>query len=158
MQGLPGSLADFGPAALAAVVVAGYLVVGEPVVGAVLHRRFEGRLRSDPAIGMLVNNAGMAATGTLAEVDPDVDAFTAAVVLVRVHSRGSVRLRSADPTWAPAIDAGYLCDELDLDRIRQREPACGVSSWPFRPSWPSPACSAKWIAMPRPAASCTCVA
>ena len=28
--GLPGSLADFGPAALAAVVVAGYLVVGEP--------------------------------------------------------------------------------------------------------------------------------
>ena len=48
MSGLPGSLADFGPAALAAVVVAGYLVVGEPVVGHVLHRRFEGRLRSDP--------------------------------------------------------------------------------------------------------------
>jgi uncharacterized protein len=48
VSGLPGSLADFGPAALAAVVVAGYLVVGEPVVGHVLHRRFEGRLRSDP--------------------------------------------------------------------------------------------------------------
>ena len=47
-RGLPGSLADFGPAALAAVVVAGYLVVGEPVVGHVLHRRFEGRLRTDP--------------------------------------------------------------------------------------------------------------
>src|SRR5688500_2151383 len=46
--GLPFSLADFGPAALAAVVVAGYLVVGEPMVGHVLHRRFEGRLRSDP--------------------------------------------------------------------------------------------------------------
>jgi membrane protease YdiL (CAAX protease family) len=46
--GLPGSLADFGPAALAAVVVAAYLVVGEPVAGHVLHRRFEGRLRSDP--------------------------------------------------------------------------------------------------------------
>jgi membrane protease YdiL (CAAX protease family) len=45
--GLPGSLADFGPAALAAVVVAGYLVLGEPVVGHVLHRRFEGRLRTD---------------------------------------------------------------------------------------------------------------
>jgi membrane protease YdiL (CAAX protease family) len=45
---LPGSLLDFGPAALAAVVVAGYLVVGEPVAGHVLHRRFEGRLRSDP--------------------------------------------------------------------------------------------------------------
>ena len=48
MNGLPGSLLDFGPAALAAVVVAGYLVVGEPVAGHVLHRRFEGRLRSDP--------------------------------------------------------------------------------------------------------------
>lgn len=48
MTGLPASLADFGPAALAAVVVAAYLVVGEPVVGQVLHRRFEGRLRTDP--------------------------------------------------------------------------------------------------------------
>ncbi len=45
---LPATLADFGPASLAAVVVAGYLVVGEPLVGQVLHRRFEGRLRSDP--------------------------------------------------------------------------------------------------------------
>jgi choline dehydrogenase len=56
-----------------------------------------------------------------AEVDPDVDAFTAAVVLVHVHSRGSVRLRSADPTWAPAIDAGYLTDDRDLDAL-----VCGV--------------------------------
>ena len=47
MGGLPGSLADFGPASLAAVIVAGYLVVGEPLVGHVLHRRFEGRLRWD---------------------------------------------------------------------------------------------------------------
>jgi membrane protease YdiL (CAAX protease family) len=46
---LPSSLATFGPAALAAVVVAAYLVVGEPVVGRVLHRRFEGRLRTDPS-------------------------------------------------------------------------------------------------------------
>jgi choline dehydrogenase len=52
-----------------------------------------------------------------AEVDPDVDAFTAAVVLVHVHSRGSVRLRSADPTWPPVIDAGYLTDERDLDAL-----------------------------------------
>jgi choline dehydrogenase len=32
-----------------------------------------------------------------------------------------VRLRSADPTWAPAIDAGYLTDERDLDAL-----VCGV--------------------------------
>ena len=46
--GLPVSLTAFGPAALAAVVAAAYLVVGEPIAGAVLHRRFEGRLRADP--------------------------------------------------------------------------------------------------------------
>ena len=65
-----------------------------------------------------------------AEVDPDVDAFTAATVLVHVHSRGSVRLRSADPIWAPAIDAGYLTDDRDLDALvtgveRAREIASG---------------------------------
>lgn len=37
----PTSLADFGPAAVAAILVAVYLYVGEPVVGLVLHRRFE---------------------------------------------------------------------------------------------------------------------
>jgi uncharacterized protein len=49
VTGLPASLADYGPAALSAVVVGVYLVLGEPVVGHVLHRRFEGRLRTDPA-------------------------------------------------------------------------------------------------------------
>ncbi len=48
VAGLP-ALADFGPAQLSAVVIAVYLVVGEPFVGYVLHRRFEGRLRTDPA-------------------------------------------------------------------------------------------------------------
>ena len=56
-----------------------------------------------------------------AEVDPDAEAFSALTVLVRVHSRGSVRLRSADPLWSPAIDAGYLTDERDLDAL-----VCGV--------------------------------
>jgi uncharacterized protein len=48
MPDLPTSLSAFGPAALAAVLAAGYLVVGEPIAGHVLHRRFEGRLRNDP--------------------------------------------------------------------------------------------------------------
>jgi choline dehydrogenase len=52
-----------------------------------------------------------------AEIDPDAEAFSTLVVLVRVESRGSVRLRSADPTWAPAIDAGYLTDERDLEAL-----------------------------------------
>jgi uncharacterized protein len=46
---LPDSLSAWGPAALAAVLLGGYLVVGEPVAGYVLHRRFEGRLPHDPA-------------------------------------------------------------------------------------------------------------
>ncbi|WP_448623826.1 CPBP family intramembrane glutamic endopeptidase [Geodermatophilus sp. URMC 64] len=49
MNWLPESLDAFGAAALAAVLLAGYLVVGEPVAGYVLHRRFEGRLQRDPA-------------------------------------------------------------------------------------------------------------
>jgi membrane protease YdiL (CAAX protease family) len=46
---LPSALADWGPAELAAVVIACYLVVGEPFVGHALHRRFEARVRWDPA-------------------------------------------------------------------------------------------------------------
>lgn len=41
MSWLPGSMDDFGSAALAALMVAVYLVLGEPFVGWVLHRRFE---------------------------------------------------------------------------------------------------------------------
>ena len=43
--------------------------------------------------------------------DPDEHALTLAATLVRVASRGAVTLRSADPTWAPAIDAGYLTED-----------------------------------------------
>jgi membrane protease YdiL (CAAX protease family) len=48
MTALPTSLDAFGSAAVAAVIAAAYLVVGEPLAGHVLHRRFEGRLRTDP--------------------------------------------------------------------------------------------------------------
>ena len=49
MDWLPSSLDDWGTATLAALLLAGYLVVGEPVAGYVLHRRFEGRLSRDRA-------------------------------------------------------------------------------------------------------------
>jgi uncharacterized protein len=45
---LPTAFADFGPAQVATALIAVYLVVGEPFVGYALHRRFEGRLRTDP--------------------------------------------------------------------------------------------------------------
>jgi choline dehydrogenase len=43
--------------------------------------------------------------------------FTAAPTLVSVRSRGSIRLRSTDPAWHPAIEAAYLDDQTDLDAL-----------------------------------------
>ena len=43
--------------------------------------------------------------------------FTAAPTLVSVRSRGSLRLRSADPAWHPEIDAAYYDDGADLDAM-----------------------------------------
>ncbi|MDQ3732692.1 MAG: CPBP family intramembrane metalloprotease [Actinomycetota bacterium] len=48
MSWLPQSLAEFGAASLAALLVATYLVLGEPFVGWVLHRRFEAAIGVAP--------------------------------------------------------------------------------------------------------------
>jgi len=50
------------------------------------------------------------------------------VALLKPASRGTVRLRSADPSAAPRIDLGYFREPRDLDRlanglIQIREPA-----------------------------------
>ncbi|WP_343713748.1 GMC family oxidoreductase N-terminal domain-containing protein [Inquilinus sp.] len=49
-------------------------------------------------------------------------AFTASVCNLRPHSRGSVRIKSPDPTAAPAIRPNYLAEEADrrvaVDAIR----------------------------------------
>ncbi|WP_372728673.1 GMC family oxidoreductase [Nocardioides sp.] len=49
--------------------------------------------------------------------EPTSRMFTAAPTLVSVQSRGSIRLRSADPGWHPEIDAAYLEDQTDLDAL-----------------------------------------
>jgi choline dehydrogenase len=49
--------------------------------------------------------------------EPTSRMFTAAPTLVGVRSRGSLRLRSADPAWHPDIDAGYYDDPADLDTM-----------------------------------------
>ena len=49
--------------------------------------------------------------------EPTRRAFTLASTLVRVQSRGHVRLRSSDPTWAPEIEAGYFDHAADLDAM-----------------------------------------
>ncbi len=49
--------------------------------------------------------------------EPTARMFTAGPTLVSVRSRGSLRLRSADPAWHPEIDAGYYDDPADLDAM-----------------------------------------
>ncbi|MGZ6804094.1 MAG: GMC family oxidoreductase [Nocardioidaceae bacterium] len=51
--------------------------------------------------------------------EPLARMFTAGPTLVSVASRGSLRLRSADPTWHPEIDPGYYDDPADLDAMRE---------------------------------------
>jgi choline dehydrogenase-like flavoprotein len=49
--------------------------------------------------------------------NPPGSGFTIGVTLVRIASRGCVRLASADPRAAPVIEAGTFSDEEDLDRM-----------------------------------------
>jgi choline dehydrogenase-like flavoprotein len=48
--------------------------------------------------------------------DPDGHAVVLGTVLLKPHSRGTVSLRSADPTAKPIIDPRYLSDPAGLDR------------------------------------------
>ena len=43
--------------------------------------------------------------------------LTIASTLVRVESKGHIKLRSADPTWHPEIEPGYYDDGADLDAM-----------------------------------------
>ncbi len=43
--------------------------------------------------------------------------FTVGATLVRVYSRGRLRLRSADPLWKPELDPAYLSDPRDMDAL-----------------------------------------
>ena len=49
--------------------------------------------------------------------EPTTRQLTVLSTLVGTSSRGSVRLRSADPSWHPAIEAAYFDDAVDLDTM-----------------------------------------
>ena len=51
-------------------------------------------------------------------VPPPAHGFSIASICLQPRSRGSVRLRSADPGEAPDIDPGFLRDRADLEVIR----------------------------------------
>jgi choline dehydrogenase len=50
-------------------------------------------------------------------VDPPGHGITIGVVLLQPESKGTVAVRSADPTVPPEIDAGYLTGSTDLARL-----------------------------------------
>lgn len=50
-------------------------------------------------------------------VEPSSRMITVLSTLVGTSSRGHVRLRSADPTWHPEIEAAYFDDQADLDAM-----------------------------------------
>jgi choline dehydrogenase len=52
-----------------------------------------------------------------ARTDPAYHGFTIGATLVRVASRGRLRLAGPDPRWAPLIDPGYLSEQIDLDTV-----------------------------------------
>jgi choline dehydrogenase len=74
--------------------------------------------------------------------------LTVASTLVRVQSRGHVRLRSSDPTWHPEIEPGYFDDGADLDamiagyrrilEITGQGPLARFISGPWEPPTASP--------------------
>jgi choline dehydrogenase len=49
--------------------------------------------------------------------EPTQAMVTVGTTLVSVQSRGSIRLRSADPTWHPEIESAYFDDQADLDAL-----------------------------------------
>jgi len=49
--------------------------------------------------------------------EPHSRMTTVLATLVEVRSRGTIRLRSADPRWHPEIDAAYFDDQSDLDAM-----------------------------------------
>ncbi|HEX3649477.1 MAG TPA: GMC family oxidoreductase N-terminal domain-containing protein [Pseudonocardiaceae bacterium] len=49
--------------------------------------------------------------------EPSARGFTAAVTVVDVASRGRLRLRSANPTWRPAMDPAYYDDPADWEAM-----------------------------------------
>jgi choline dehydrogenase len=72
--------------------------------------------------------------------------YTIAFSLMRPHSRGSVRLASADPSAAPLIDPNFLADPRDLDTMvaglelaRRVGEQNGLGAWRAEEIYPGPA-------------------
>jgi len=67
-----------------------------------------------PDLQMIVAGTGFIDNGLR---DLEYRAMTVGVTLVDVKSRGTLRLRSADPSWKPEMDPAYFDDQADLDAM-----------------------------------------
>ncbi|XP_047116276.1 glucose dehydrogenase [FAD, quinone]-like [Schistocerca piceifrons] len=67
-------------------------------------------------VGNFFNFGGEMLRG-LENVTASEDAILVGTSLLAPRSRGRIRLRSADPTEAPAVESGYLSDARDLDTL-----------------------------------------
>jgi choline dehydrogenase len=76
--------------------------------------------------------------------EPTGRGFTAGATLVDIHSRGRLRLRSANPHWRPEIDPAYYADPRDFDamlagvramiEIGTQQPIARYLDQPFKPA------------------------
>jgi len=80
---------------------------------------------------------------------PD-NGYTFSLALLSPHSRGSVRLASADPGTPPLIDPGFLTDQRDMDGMlaalqvaRDIGEAPALSPWRQGEALPGPAATAQ---------------
>ncbi len=83
-----------------------------------------------------------------AQHESDSPKVTIGATLVDVASRGSVRLRSSDPSWHPSIDPAYYDDQSDLDtmvagcerlmEVAHSGPLAGFLARPYMPGGESP--------------------
>lgn len=62
---------------------------------------------------------GMATFSNFRDVSKNPDGFSLQSIVTRPHSRGTVRLKSSDPSEKPEISVNYLHDERDLDVLRK---------------------------------------
>jgi choline dehydrogenase len=82
------------------------------------HGEVLGLLRSDPALDapdlqILFIDVPL----TVPSLPSPDQGYALLVSLMAPHSRGSVKLRSADPRTGPRLDPNYLSDQRDIDRL-----------------------------------------
>ncbi|MGW5364156.1 GMC family oxidoreductase [Actinopolymorpha pittospori] len=121
--------------------------------GANNHGEAFGLIRSQPGLDgpdlqiLFVDAPGHIPTADVPEMGRG---YTIGVSAILPHSRGQVRLASADPSVPPLVDPNYLGDERDLDAVvrgmrlaREIGQAHALDEWRDREALPGPTVTGK---------------